>query len=130
CRGSSEMMSEDRGNAVGAMRSSNILRDGDAVQRGLGDVPAVDRDRGPAQAPVGARHGRKHMRADRLVGIADRDRNLNGRLRERARRTWSSVPMTLSGLDRPARAAKRARNTIEILRKQTVVTWLMRLRPC
>src|SRR5262249_50402676 len=51
----------------------HILRDGDAVKRGLGDVPAVDRDRGPAQAPVGARHGRKHMRADRLVGIADRD---------------------------------------------------------
>src|SRR5262249_8437674 len=58
----------------------HILRDGDAVKRGLGDVPAVDRDRGPAQAPVGARHGRKHMRADRLVGIADRDRNLNGRI--------------------------------------------------
>jgi uncharacterized membrane protein len=58
----------------------HILRDGDAVKRSLGDVPAVDRDRGPAQAPVGARHGRKHMRADRLVGIADRDRNLNGRI--------------------------------------------------
>src|SRR5262245_17299456 len=58
----------------------HILRDRDAVKRGLGDVPAVDRDRGPAQAPAGARHGRKHMRADRLVGIADRDRNLNGRI--------------------------------------------------
>src|SRR5262249_34939750 len=45
----------------------HILRDGDAVKRGLGDVPAVDRDHGPAQAPLGARHGRKHMRADRLV---------------------------------------------------------------
>src|SRR5262249_49051208 len=44
----------------------HILWDGDAVKCGLGDVPAVDRDRGPAQAPVGARHGRKHMRADRL----------------------------------------------------------------
>src|SRR5262249_2549478 len=58
----------------------HILRDGDAVKRGLGGVPAVDRDRGPAQARGGARHGRKHMRADRLVGIADRDRNLNGRI--------------------------------------------------
>src|SRR5215468_6525776 len=58
----------------------HILRDGDAVKRGLGDVPAVDRDRGPAQAPLGARHGRKHMRADRLVGKADRDWNLNGRI--------------------------------------------------
>src|SRR5580700_9952531 len=74
------MMSEDRGNAVGAMRSSTSCGGGDAVKRGLGDVPAVDRDRGPAQTPVGARHGRKHMRADRLVGIADRDRNLNGRI--------------------------------------------------
>src|SRR5262245_579634 len=37
----------------------HILRDGDAVKRGLGDVPAVDRDRGPAQVPVGARHGRR-----------------------------------------------------------------------
>ena len=36
----------------------HILREGDAVKRRLGDVPAVDRDRGPAQAPVGARHGR------------------------------------------------------------------------
>src|SRR5262245_24047775 len=58
----------------------HILRDGDAVKRGLGDVPAVDRDRGPAQAPLGARHGRKHMRADRLIGIADRDRDLNSRI--------------------------------------------------
>ena len=56
----------------------HILRDGDAVERVLGVVPAVDRDRGPAQARVVARHRREHMRADRLVGIADRDRNLNG----------------------------------------------------
>ena len=48
----------------------------DAVERGLGVVPVVDRDRGPAQASVGVRHRREHMRADRLVGIADRDRNL------------------------------------------------------
>jgi hypothetical protein len=60
-------MIEDRGNApVVAARN--------------GVVPVVDRDRGPAQARVVARHCREHMRADRLVGIADRDRNLNGRI--------------------------------------------------
>jgi len=55
----------------------HILRDGDAVERVLGIIPVVDRNRGPAQARVVARHRREHMRADSLVGIADRDRNLN-----------------------------------------------------
>ena len=58
----------------------HLLRDGDAVERVLGVARAVDGDRGPAQAPAGARHRRDHMRADRLAGIADGDRNLNGRI--------------------------------------------------
>ena len=63
-------MIEDRGNAVGAMRVDDILRDDDAVEGVLGVVHVVYRDRGPAQARVVARHRREHMRADRLVGIA------------------------------------------------------------
>ena len=59
------------------MLIEHILRDGDAVERVLGVVAAVDRDRGPAQtAIVGARHCREHMRADRLVRIADRNRGI------------------------------------------------------
>ena len=79
---------DDRGPRQCGWRDAieHLLRDGDAVKRGLGVVPAVDRDRGPAQAPVGARHRREHMRADRLVGIADRDRNLNGRIEHLAPR--------------------------------------------
>ena len=57
-----------------------MLRDCHAVERVLGVVPVVDRDRGLAQARVVARHRREHMRADGLVGLADRDRNLNGRI--------------------------------------------------
>src|SRR5262249_51296314 len=62
---------DERGPGQYALRDAiqHILRAGDAVKRGLGDVPTVDRDRGPAQAPVGACHGRKHMRADRLSGL-------------------------------------------------------------
>src|SRR6476620_3201875 len=37
----------------------HILRDGDAVERAPGVVPAVDRDRAPAQARVVARHRRE-----------------------------------------------------------------------
>src|SRR6476646_2240405 len=58
----------------------HILRDGDAVERGPGVVPVIDRDRRPAQTSVGVRHRREHMRADRLVGIADRDRHLEAHL--------------------------------------------------
>src|SRR5450631_1680418 len=58
----------------------HILRDGDAVERVLGVVPLVDRDRGPAQAGLVARHRREYMRADPFLGIADRDGDLNGRV--------------------------------------------------
>src|SRR6516164_3597474 len=73
---------DDRGSRQCSRRDAieHILRDGDAVERVLGVVPVVDRDRGPAQARVVARHRCEHMRAERLVGIADRDRNLNGRI--------------------------------------------------
>src|SRR5258707_8058632 len=72
----------DRGSRQCSRRDAieHILRDGDAVERVLGVVPVVDRDRGPAQARVVARHRREHMPAERLVGIADRDRNLDGRI--------------------------------------------------
>src|SRR6516225_8817446 len=74
---------DDRGSRQCSRRDAieHILRDGDAVERVLGVLPVVDRDRRPAQARAQARavarHRREHMRADRLVGIADRDRNLN-----------------------------------------------------
>src|SRR2546421_8132583 len=73
---------DDRGSRHRGRRDAieHILRDGDAVERVLGIVPVVDRDRGPAQAGGVARHRREHMRADRLVGIADRYRSLNGRI--------------------------------------------------
>jgi len=77
---------DDRGSRQCGRRDAieHILRNGDAVERVLGVVPVVDRDRGPtqarAQARAVARHRREHMRADRLVGIADRDRSLNGRI--------------------------------------------------
>jgi len=73
---------DDRGSQQCGRRDAieHILRDGDALERVLGVVPVVNRDRGPAQARVVARHRREHMRADRLVGIADRDRNLKGRI--------------------------------------------------
>ena len=74
------MIIEDRGNAVGATRSEHFLWDGDAVERILASSPlsivtAVQRR--PASF---ARHRREYMRADRLVGIADRDRNLDARI--------------------------------------------------
>jgi hypothetical protein len=73
---------DDRGSRQCGRRDAieHILRDGDAVERVLGVVAVVDRDRGPAQARVVARHRREHMRADPLVGIADRDRNLDARI--------------------------------------------------
>ena len=73
---------DDRGARQGGLRDSieHVLRDGDAVERVLGFIPVVDRDCGPAQARVVARHRGEHMRADRFVGIADRDRNLDGRV--------------------------------------------------
>src|SRR5262245_9568119 len=40
----------------------HLLRDADAAERGLGIVPAVDRDRGPAQTAVVTRHRCEHMR--------------------------------------------------------------------
>src|SRR5262249_41830531 len=55
----------------------HFLRDGDAVERVLGVARAVDSDRGPAQARVGARHCRDHMRADRLAWVAYGDRKLD-----------------------------------------------------
>src|SRR5258705_3173478 len=58
----------------------HILRDADAVEGGLGGVPAVDRDRGPAQAPFGTGHRRRHLSADRLVRVADRKGDLQDRL--------------------------------------------------
>jgi hypothetical protein len=76
------MMNEDCGNAVGAMTIEHILRDADAVERGLGVrvVPAVDRDRGPGQTSVGTRHHREHMGADRLNLVTDRNGDLQVRL--------------------------------------------------
>ena len=58
----------------------HILRDGDAVERILGVVRVVDRDCGPAQAGVLARHRGEYMRADPLLGIADRDRDLDAEI--------------------------------------------------
>ena len=46
------------------------LADADAVERGLGAVPAVDRDHIPARARFGTRHRREHMGADGLVRVA------------------------------------------------------------
>jgi hypothetical protein len=73
---------DDRGSRHCGRRDTiePILRDGDAVERVLGVVPVVDRDHTPAQVRVVARHRREHMRADRLVGISDCDRNLDGRI--------------------------------------------------
>ena len=55
-----------------------LLRQGDAVERVLGIVAVVDRDFGPAQAGVGARYHREDVRADRLVGVFDGDREFDG----------------------------------------------------
>jgi hypothetical protein len=73
---------DDRGSRQCGRRNAieHLLRDGNAVERIPGIVPVVDRDRGPAQGRLIARHRREHMRADRLFGIADRDRDLNGRI--------------------------------------------------
>src|SRR5213079_3218631 len=45
---------DDRGSRQCGRRDAieHLLRDGDAVERGLGVVPVVDRDRGPAQARI------------------------------------------------------------------------------
>src|SRR5262245_61075931 len=42
-----------------------VLRDADAAERSPGVVPAVDRDRGPAQAPFVTRPPRQHTGAGR-----------------------------------------------------------------
>jgi hypothetical protein len=52
----------------------HILRDANAVERGLGVVPAVDRDRGPAPAMLGvhdARFRRKLSPTRTCSGVAD-----------------------------------------------------------
>src|SRR5260221_1787407 len=73
---------DDRGPRLSGRRDAieHVLRDGDAVERVLGVVTVVDRDHAPAQARIALRHRREHVRADRLVGIADRDRNLDARI--------------------------------------------------
>src|SRR5262249_20319004 len=58
----------------------HIGRMAEAVERGLGVAPAIVRNGGPAQARSGTRHRREHMGADRLVRVADRNRDLQGRL--------------------------------------------------
>src|SRR5262245_33573250 len=62
----------------------DILRDGDAVERVLGVVAVVDRDRSPTQARIVAAHRREHMRADPPAEIANRDRSLDGRIEHHA----------------------------------------------
>src|SRR5262249_59537105 len=66
---------DDRGSRQCGRRDAieHILRDADAVERGLGIVPVVDRDRSPAQSPAATCHRREHMRADRLLPISDRE---------------------------------------------------------
>src|SRR5579862_2042609 len=58
----------------------HLLRERDAVERILGVVAVVDRDRGPAQAGVALRYRGENMRADRPAGLADRDRHFDGRI--------------------------------------------------
>ncbi len=63
-----QMISEDRGDAVGAIRWSascgRVMRSSPALATSpLSIVTAA------SAAPVGAHHGRKHMRADRLLGM-------------------------------------------------------------
>src|SRR5437879_538737 len=55
---------DDRGARQCSRRDAieHILRDGDAVERVLGIVAAVDRHRAPAQAGVITCHRREHMR--------------------------------------------------------------------
>src|SRR5215469_18903025 len=55
-----------------------LLRQGDAVERVLGIVAVVDRDFGPAQGGAGVRYHREDVRADRLVGVFDGDREFDG----------------------------------------------------
>src|SRR5262249_9252023 len=74
------MMSEDRGNAVGAMRSSTscgmLMRASAAwALSPVGVCAGV-----PGRAGAGAATRREHMRPDRFVLVADRNRNLHGRL--------------------------------------------------
>src|SRR5262249_42209331 len=73
---------DDRGSRQCRRRDAvkHILRDRDAVERAFGVVPIVDRNHGPAQARVVARHRGEYMRADPLFGIADLDWNLNCRI--------------------------------------------------
>src|SRR5581483_6889396 len=70
---------DDRGARYGGRCDAveHILRDGDGVERVLGVVAIIDGDDAPAQALVALLHGREDMRADRLVGIADGDGNLD-----------------------------------------------------
>src|SRR6266852_7235544 len=72
-------MIEDRGNAVGAMRSSTFCGMVMRSSASLASSP-LSIVTGPTQARPVSRRRREHMRADRLVRIADRDRNLNGRI--------------------------------------------------
>src|SRR5215472_15565988 len=58
----------------------HVLWDGDAIERTLGVVRIVDRDRGPAQAGILARHRGEYVRADRFFRIADRDRDLDAEI--------------------------------------------------
>src|SRR5262249_25463382 len=70
---------DDRGSRQGTGRDAieHLLRDGDAVERVLRVVGTVDRDRGPAQPGIVARHRGEDVRTDLPAGIADRDRNLD-----------------------------------------------------
>ena len=97
---------DDRGSRHCGRRNTieYILRDGDAVERVLGVVPAVDRDHGPAQACVAARHRRENMRADRFFGITDRDRSLDRRIEYLA----SAVRRRLMGVAPHVKLLRRA----------------------
>ncbi len=66
----------DRGQRHSGRRDlvEHLLREGDAVERVLCGVAVVDRDFGPAQPALGARNRGEDVRAERLVGILDRDR--------------------------------------------------------
>src|SRR6476469_1353164 len=91
----------------------HILRDGDAVERAPGVVPAVDRDRTPAQAHVVARHRREHVRADLPAGVADRDRNLDGRIEHLAAPVWRRLVRVAPHVQLLRRAADVDRDGLE-----------------
>ena len=64
---------DDRRPRQGGRRNEieHLLRELDAIERVLGGVAAVDGDRIPAQAGIGARDRGENVGADRLVGILD-----------------------------------------------------------